>query len=852
MRRAARRASLHEFKLRSLNQMMGSAVFQTELDLLASKISRESKVAPNEATVISNFERSLYGFLRDAAGLDFAAQREIQIDVADKTGRRLVKGRMDSRIGALVIEYKHHSKLATRSQKSSVLKQITGYLTSVYKETKKAIGGIVTDGVQAQIVQTDDDGRIASGAFEPINRSHLEQIITSAILLGQTALTPENLVADFCRKNDVAYGLARALFSGLSEGSITPRSRMLFTEWRSLFHLAHDDTSKQKPIRERRQALSEALKVSIVEGDNETEYKALYALQTAYAIIVKAIALNVLSSVKVHSDLISFKRQAGADSEAIRSKLTRIEDGDLLRRMGFGNLLEGDFFAWYCTPEQWREETIGTAVKQVFTILARYEDQPFLSSTETACGFFKDLYMAVMPDKVRHSLGEFYTPPWLADQVVDRAISLRSGLRAGTTWRGIDPCCGSGTFVTTMLRKKLAETKDWERKARLHHILNTVNGIDLNPLAVLTARINYFINIASLLADGDKIEIPIYLGDASYVPEAVDVDGVACLKYQISTMMGSPFEEGGRIGSMNAEISSTSMAIDVVLPKSALRDLGNFSRTMSSLESPIKSGDAKSIMKKLTSLCDSADLNQQVLAGVKNLSEQFVRLEKNKWNGIWARIVTNFLTTASLGLFDTIVSNLPWIDWRNLPSNYRDRIKGLCLDRSLFSGDGRTGGINLNVCALITNVAAGNWLQEGGVLAFLMPDTLLYQNTYRGFRELRIPQGIPARFVELHDWTAAGKPFAPVSQNFFTYFIGTTPAEESEPIPVVRFVKKRNGKAAKPPVLPLIEYRHEASFRAIEHVFEKEEWIATAISHDVRNGFAISPAHSTDVELFNS
>lgn len=656
--------TIRDLKLLSLNKMMGSPVFQAELDNLAQKISRESLAAPNEATVVSNFERELYAFLRDAAGLDFKAERELQIDVVDQTGRRLLKGRMDSRIGALVIEYKHHSNLTTASHKARVLKQITGYLTSIHKDTRKAIVGIVTDGVQAQVVQIDADGRLASGAFEPLNRGHLERVITSAVLLGQTALTPENLVADFCGKSDIAYDLARALFIALSDSNITPRSRMLFTEWRSLFHLAHDDTSKQKPIRERRQALSEVFKINIADGENDTEYKALYALQTAYAIIVKSIALNVLASVKVHQDLISFKRQAEADGEAIRGKLARIEDGDLLRQLGFGNLLEGDFFAWYCTEEQWSDEAIGTAVKKVFAILSRYEDQPFLSSSATACDFFKDLYMAVMPDKVRHSLGEFYTPPWLADQVVDRAISLRSHLREMTTWRGIDPCCGSGTFVTTMLRKKLAETESWDREDRLRHILDTVKGIDLNPLAVLTARINYFINIAALLEDGDLIEIPVYLGDASYVPESVKVEEVDCLKYQVSTMMGAPIEESADARETNA----SSMSIDVVLPKSALRDLNLFSRSMSKIEVYIKSRDSAKVLAKLKSLCDEADLVPQVVAGMTKLSDQFVRLEENKWNGIWARIVTNFLTTASLGRFDVVVGNPPWIDWRNLPS----------------------------------------------------------------------------------------------------------------------------------------------------------------------------------------
>jgi type I restriction-modification system DNA methylase subunit len=115
--------------------------------------------------------------------------------------------------------------------------------------------------------------------------------------------------------------------------------------------------------------------------------------------------------------------------------------------------------------------------------------------------------MHVIPDKVRHSLGEFYTPPWLADNLVNRAIELAEK----DNWKALDPCCGSGTFVTVLIRLVLEKMHGKQRKTKLKAVLDRVRGIDLNPLAVLTARINYFINISHLIEDDDEIEIPIYL-----------------------------------------------------------------------------------------------------------------------------------------------------------------------------------------------------------------------------------------------------------------------------------------------------------------------------------------------------
>ena len=120
----------------------------------------------------------------------------------------------------------------------------------------------------------------------------------------------------------------------------------------------------------------------------------------------------------------------------------------------------------------------------------------------------------------------------------------------------------------------------------------------------------------------------------------------------------------------------------------------------------------------MSSICSQHELTGEIIGVLKDLARNLVDFEKQEWNGIWARIITNFLTTANLGKFNLIVGNPPWIDWKNLPEGYRDRIKSICIDRSLFSGDSVTGGINLNICALIANVSAENWLDNDGVLSF--------------------------------------------------------------------------------------------------------------------------------------
>ena len=143
-----------------------------------------------------------------------------------------------------------------------------------------------------------------------------------------------------------------------------------------------------------------------------------------------------------------------------------------------------------------------------------YADKAVLNTGKRSADFFKELYQGMMPPAVRHSLGEYYTKQWLAKQVVDEAVSLVNS----ENWKGIDPCCGLGTFITVMIDKVLQENTNLSTVEQLNSVLDRVKGIDLNPVAVLTARVNYFINISHLLDDKTELEIPIYLGDSSYVP----------------------------------------------------------------------------------------------------------------------------------------------------------------------------------------------------------------------------------------------------------------------------------------------------------------------------------------------
>ncbi|MDR7208412.1 Eco57I restriction-modification methylase domain-containing protein [Flavobacterium piscis] len=734
--------------------------YKAELSDLSNEISNASKKAENEASIVTIFELELFSFIKDVLGLKYYPEKEKSIN----TERHISKGRIDSKIGALVIEFKHTSKLKLIKDKEKASNQLKDYLLGLSTKHSNDYWGFITDGTQCKFVNIES-GHFIESAYENINGQHLDKIIKSIVLLEKTALTPENLIKDFCDdKDSLSKRLVLCLYSTL-KNKPTGRSLMLFNEWKELFRLAHNDKSKQVAIEERRDSLAKVVSARL--ENNEEEYLALYALQTSYAIIVKIIAYKVISKIRFNKSLIDFNELSSANFDVLRLQMNSLEDGAIFRGLGIGNLLEGDFFAWYSTNEQWNNE-LGKLIQEIFIILTNYEDKALFENGENVSDLFKDLFMKIIPDKVRHSLGEFYTPPWLADNLIIEAIKK---LDTTKDWTAIDPCAGSGTFLTVLIKKVLEESSELSKKEKLYAVLNRVKGIDLNPLAVLTARINYFINISPLIDDTDNFEIPVYLGDSSYVPANTLIESIECVSYKIQTIKGY---------------------IEIDLPISAVSDSIAFSQTMTSIENDIHNLDVESITNKILALVSDKEKTATIISKINYLAEQFVELEKNDWNGIWARIVTNFLTTANLGKFDLIVGNPPWIDWRSLPEGYRERIKTICVERHLFSGDGMTGGINLNVCALISNVAAKNWLKNNGILAFLMPQSLIFQQTYEGFRDFYLDDNTRMYFQEFFDWTMSGHPFKPVQHKFLTYFLSQKPTNYSSGIPLKYYIKKSN------------------------------------------------------------
>ncbi|NLV17150.1 MAG: N-6 DNA methylase [Syntrophomonadaceae bacterium] len=116
---------------------------------------------------------------------------------------------------------------------------------------------------------------------------------------------------------------------------------------------------------------------------------------------------------------------------------------------------------------------------------------------------FQPFYESLFSAKVRHRLGEHYTPQWLVVHILD---TIDYGREKGETL--LDPACGSGAFLIEAWHRKIAVSKDSKQE------WPSVVGMDINPLAVLAAKVNYLVASRYQWEQGQQLlEIPVYLRD---------------------------------------------------------------------------------------------------------------------------------------------------------------------------------------------------------------------------------------------------------------------------------------------------------------------------------------------------
>lgn len=639
----------------------------------------------------------------------------------------VLEGRIDSVYGNFIIEYKYPTRLSNSNTSGNakfieqVQRQIKGFQQRTGIPFNK-IMGVVFDGYYAIYVKKQgDDWNISIPQEMTVDSYELFLMRLLSVNSNGKALLVDNLIKDFGFSSEQSRQAISVLYNKLENNKEMNKTKILFEQWQMLYrevcgYSFETRDLKIKGLKEQYSLQDEAINYSYL----------IFSIQTYFSLLIKVLSLNILTYLKdsTLTEKIVFHTENFGN---LKNDFIDIEEGGTFRRLGISNFLEGDFFSWYLYL--WDEE-IGSLLQTLIETSEKYDYSIIVLEREVAKDLLKNLYYELLPSVLRRNLGEFYTPDWLAEFLIE---DLQPEIKEDTLF--LDPTCGSGTFLVILIKKIINYYGTGVATEKLLKIIiNSVSGYDLNPLAVICARANYIIALGELLTECEEpIEIPVYLCDS-----------------MLTILEG--YEE-----SKDCYIVPTK-AETFILPKKLI-DMKVINTVLDIVNDSIHRGSDWEVFElqlKKTLPQLGQYLSQKECQEIKDFYLKMENLNERNLDGVWANVIKNAFAPVFQRKVDYIVGNPPWIDWQNLPENYRESIQKYWYHYRVFDHKGQKaqlGSAHDDISVLMTYVIMDNFLKDGAKLAFVINQNLLQSSGGGdGFRKFTIKEKIPVSVKAVNDF----------------------------------------------------------------------------------------------------
>lgn len=423
--------------------------------------------------------------------------------------------------------------------------------------------------------------------------------------------------------------------------------------------------------------------------------------------------------------LMVWRRAAPAHAtEPDGATIRTILDGAYFRQqMGIENFLEEDFFCWIA-----RAEAAGTGqavARDIISLLDNY------NLRELSEDVLKALYEGLVDPATRHDLGEYYTPDWLAARIVRKALGPNPEASV------LDPACGSGTFLYMAIREKRRLLAHMKPATLIQHIVGSVVGMDIHPLAVIVAKANYVLGLGELMAQRrQRISVPVYMANSIRPPEHEvrrelwqEVD---CYRAEIAN----------RVVHIPRDVMEDPARCDEAIEGCHVFALANEADTV----------DEEGFIKYLR-IHRPALAHKKTARILFSLAHTLHELIREKRNTIWVFVLKNLYRPLFMEEhFDLLVGNPPWLSYRYVERSDYQRFLKAQISRGYALVRPQAHLVtHMELGTLFLLRSADLYLKDGGRVGFVLPKSIFTADQHDTLRRRCFRKPKPFTVTDLWD-----------------------------------------------------------------------------------------------------
>ncbi|MGE0406981.1 MAG: N-6 DNA methylase, partial [Candidatus Korobacteraceae bacterium] len=658
-------------------------------DILRNYI-REVKSLPNEAAKRSRFAALIAELFPGTSAItEYSRGVEKLIRISRPTGEK--KGRADAYYGNAIIEFEKSLSATLEEAKG----QLCEYVAGVWQKDKapRSLLAVASDGINWKIYRpvlaAGEAPTPGTVTLDELRDFKLAEDSLGAFWLWLTSFlfrpqqiepTADRFQLDFgawsplYREGMAALKKAWARVNGDSE------AKLAFETWQRYLTVTYgrltEDTTERRDME---------------TGEEVSDLENLFLRHTYLASIAKLLIWAALSQ--------------GKGSENLRKVANDVLSGRYFRSKRLANLVDDDFFHWIRRPEA--EKMLAPAWERILSHLMEYDLSQIREDV------LKGVYQQLIDPQDRHDLGEYYTPDWLCERIVQELLPGH-GFKAV-----LDPSCGSGSFLRAAITHFLKQNSGLKESECLRLVLGNVQGIDIHPVAVTISRATYVLALGKLVNAATKpIQIPVYLADSLFLPREVE----ASLIEQLS---GVEITFGGKKHQKQVVVP------DMLIHSPELFDDAIAACTGIAEEHANTGKDSRDTMQKHLAhvVPDLSKLLEydNVLDALWAFTESLADLIRQKRNTIWSFIIRNSYRPAMLkGQFDFIIGNPPWLSYRYISDpDYQDEVKRRAVDKYKIAPKSQKLMTQMELATVFLAHSMATFANPKAKLAFVMPRGVL-------------------------------------------------------------------------------------------------------------------------------